>query len=277
MTINGNSRVVGILADPIGHVRTPQLFNASMARQGLDAVCVPFHVKADGLVRFLEGIRQMESLAGIIVTIPYKERVVAACDELSEAARLVGSANCIRREDGGRLVGGNFDGDGFVSGLKSAGHDVKGRRVLLLGAGGAGKSIALAIAREAPAQFVIHNRTPERAVEAAERIRLALPGAPVSAGADDPAGFDLVINATALGLRDGEPLPLDPARLGAGTLVCEAAMRDGDTALLAAARARGCRVHLGQHMLLGQIVSIANFLGLPLSADAVDQGILPTC
>lgn len=277
MTINGNTRVVGILADPIAHVRTPQLFNASMARQGLDAVCVPFHVKADGLAGFLDGIRQMESLAGLIVTIPYKERVVAVCDELSDAARLVGSVNCIRREEGGRLVGGNFDGDGFVAGLKRAGHEVKGRRVLLLGAGGAGKSIALAVAREAPAQFVIHNRTPERAVEAAERIRLALPGAPVSAGPDAPDGFDLVINATALGLRDGEPLPLDPARLGAGTLVCEAAMRDGDTALLAAARARGCRVHHGQHMLLGQIVSIANFLGLPLSAEAVDQGLLPTC
>ncbi len=276
MTINGNTRVVGILADPIGHVRTPQLFNASVARQGLNAVCVPFHVKPDGLMRFLDGVRQMESLAGIIVTIPHKESVVAACDELSNAARLVGSVNCIRREEDGRLVGGNFDGEGFVAGLKSAGHDVKGRRVLLLGAGGAGKSIALAIAREAPSQFVIHNRTPERAVETAERIRRALPGASVSAGPDDPAGFDLVINATALGLRDGEPLPLDPARLGPDTLVSEAAMRDGDTALLAAARARGCRVHHGQHMLLGQIVSIATFLGLPLSADAVDKGILPT-
>ncbi len=263
MQIDGNTRLVGIVADPIAHVRTPQLFNAAMARQELNAVCVPLHVGAPQLPALLAGLAGCQNLAGLVVTIPHKEAVVAHCGELTPAARLVGASNVLRWDGArGHWVGGNLDGDGFVAGLKERGHGLAGKRVLLLGAGGAGKAIAYAVGREHPAELVLHNRSMARAGEALARIAPALPGVAVRTGAADAAGFDVVINATALGLRDGDPAPLPVDSLRPGMLVCEAVMRD--TALLAAARACGALAHAGQHMLDGQLAAIARFFGLAL-------------
>jgi len=266
MQIDGNTQLVGIIAAPISHVRTPQLFNASVASQGINAACVPFHVDPAGLAAFLDGARAIQSLNGLVVTIPHKEAVVAACAELSDTAGLVGSVNAMRFDrDKGCWIGGNFDGDGFVAGLRERGHTLAGKRVLQLGAGGAGKSMAYAIARERPAELVIYNRSADKAQELAARLAQAVPGVAIRAGGDDPAGFDVIVNATALGLRDSDALPLAADRLDAGALVCEAVVRDGDTPLLRAARERGCTVHHGQWMLYGQIVEIARFMGVPLT------------
>ncbi|AOY94665.1 shikimate dehydrogenase [Cupriavidus sp. USMAA2-4] len=276
MQIDGNTQLVGIVAAPVSHVRTPQLFNAATARQGLNAVCVPFHVAPEELAAFLDGARAIQSLNGLVVTVPHKEAVVAACGALSDTARLVGSVNAMRFDrDKGCWSGGNFDGDGFVAGLRERGHALAGKRVLQLGAGGAGKSMAYAMARERPAELVIHNRSADKAQELAARLRAAVPGVDIRAGGDDPAGFDVVVNATALGLRDSDPLPLAAERLDASTLVCEAVMREEETPLLRAARARGCAIHHGQWMLYGQIVEIARFLGVPLRAECVERILGP--
>lgn len=272
MEIDGNTRVVGIVADPIAHVRTPQLFNSAMVRQGLNAVCVPLHVAAPQLPALLAGLAGCKNFGGLVVTIPHKEAVTAYCGELTPAARLVGAANVLRWDDErGHWLGGNLDGDGFVAGLKAQGHDLEGMRVLLLGAGGAGKAIAYAVGRERPAELVIYNRSMARAEEAVQRLAPALPGVALRSGAADATGFDVVINATALGLHDGDPAPLAVETLQPGMLVCEAVMRD--TSLLAAARERGAQVHAGQYMLAGQLVAIAGFFGLALGARTLDQSI----
>ncbi|WP_454732590.1 MULTISPECIES: shikimate dehydrogenase family protein [Cupriavidus] len=276
MQIDGNTRLVGIIAAPVAHVRTPQLFNASAARQGLNATCVPLHVEPAQLPAFLAGVAGAQNLDGLVVTIPHKETVVAACGALTETARLVGSVNAMRFDRAqGHWIGGNFDGDGFVAGLRERGHRLAGKRVLQLGAGGAGKSMAYAIAREQPAELVIHNRSAAKAAELAASLKAILPAVNIRAGGDDPAGFDVVVNATALGLRDTDPLPVPATRLAAGTLVCEAVVRDGDTPLLKAAREQGCAVHHGQWMLYGQIVEIARFLGVGLEAAFVERILGP--
>lgn len=265
MEIDGKTRVVGIVADPIAHVRTPQLFNAAMARQGHNAVCVPLHVAPPQLPALLAGLAGCQNLAGLVVTIPHKEAVVAHCGALTPAAQLVGAANVLRWDGAhGHWLGGNLDGDGFVAGLKACGHSLAGRRVLLLGAGGAGKAIAYAVGRERPAELVLHNRSMARAEEALARIAPALPGVALCSGAADAEGFDVVINATALGLHDGDPAPLPLETLRPGMLVCEAVMRD--TALLAAACACGAQAHAGQHMLDGQLMAMADFFNLSLGA-----------
>ena len=198
MQIDGNTQLVGIVAAPVSHVRTPQLFNAATAGQGLNAVCVP-STSPRGTGRFLDGARAIQSLNGLVVTVPHKEAVVAACGALSDTARPVGSVNAMRFDrDKGCWSGGNFDGDGFVAGLRERGHALAGKRVLQLGAGGAGKSMAYAMARERPAELVIHNRSADKAQELAARLRAAVPGVDIRAGGDDPAGFDVVVNATAL-------------------------------------------------------------------------------
>lgn len=276
MQIDGNTRLVGIIADPIAQVRTPQLFNASVARQGINAACVPFHVAPEHLDGLLASIPAIKNLAGMVVTVPHKEAVVAACGELTETARMVGSVNAIRFDrDKGIWIGGNFDGEGFVAGLRERGHTLQGKRVLQIGAGGAGKSMAFAIAQERPAEFVIYNRSREKANLLAARLQAVLPEVAIRAGDNDPTGFDVVVNASSLGLNDSDALPVAVERLAANTLVCEAVVRDPETALLAAARRRGCPVHHGQWMLYGQIVEIARFLGIALAPESVERTLGP--
>ncbi len=270
MDIAGHTKLVGIVANPIEHVRTPQLFNASAAKQGLDVSCVPFHVREPNLQKWLSGALGLSNLAGLIITIPYKEAVIEWCGELTDTAILVESVNAMRRdEERGIWIGGNFDGDGFVAGLRSRGHLLEGKRVLLIGAGGAGKAMAYAIARSKPAELVIHNRAEQRAIDLVSRLKEALPETRIRVGDNDPSGFDVVVNATPLGMKDSDVLPIKIDRLDGGTLFCEAVMRDGNTPLLQAARERGCAVHQGQYMLYGQIVEIAQFLGIPLSSENV--------
>ncbi|EON18789.1 shikimate/quinate 5-dehydrogenase family protein 2 [Cupriavidus sp. GA3-3] len=280
MHIDGNTQLIGIIAHPIAHVRTPQRINALVAEQGINAVCVPFHVEPERLQASLAGATVLRNLRGLVVTIPHKEAVLAACGALTETASLVGAVNAMRFDPVRQCwEGANFDGDGFVQGLRQQGHSLRGKRVLQIGAGGAGKAMAYAIAREQPVELVIHNRSAGRAAELAEGLRRALPSVTIRGGEADPGDFDVVVNATSLGLQDSDALPLAAEQLARGTLVCEAVVRDGDTALLKAARARGCLVHHGEHMLSGQILEIAAFLGIALKARWTSacppQGKLP--
>jgi shikimate dehydrogenase len=276
MNIDGTTQLIGIIANPIGHVRTPQLFNATASKQGLNVVCVPCHVPEDRVEAFLAGAAAARNFLGLIVTIPHKERVVDLCGDLTDAARLVGSVNAMRYDRGRQLwVGGNFDGDGFVAGLRERGHSLQGKRVLLVGAGGAGKSIGYAVGRANPAELVLHNRSEQRASEVVARLNRGVPNVVIRSGPADATCFDVVINATSLGLKDDDSLPLSADTLAPGTLVCEAVMRDVDTPLIRAARTRDCTIHHGHHMLYGQIVQMANFLGVPLEAQYVERTLGP--
>jgi shikimate dehydrogenase len=268
MQIDGNTQLVGIVADPVSHIRTPQLLNTAAARQGLNAVCVPLHTAAQDLRGLLDGLAGVKNLSGLVITIPHKEAVTALCGELTPVASLVGAANVLRWDDArSHWVGGNMDGDGFVAGLKERGHTLTGKRVLLVGAGGAGKAIAYAVGRELPAQLVLSNRNIQRAEDAVQRITSVLPGVDIKTGPADAIGFDVVINATSLGLEDGDSSPVPAETLNPGMLVCEAVMRE--TPLLKAASERGSAVHPGLCMLYGQIIEIAGFLGLTIESHNV--------
>ncbi|CAN5344354.1 shikimate 5-dehydrogenase [soil metagenome] len=260
MTISGTTRLFGILADPIHHVKTPQAINALMAGQGVDAVMVALHVGADGLAALLEGLRQLRNLDGFVVTVPHKTAMATLCDELTPAAAQVGAVNVVRRLPDGRLRGDILDGSGFVAGLRKAGIEPAGQRVYLAGAGGAGAAIAFALADAGVQQLTIANRSPTRAQELIERLVAAFPATDFALGTDDPAGHALVVNATSLGLRADDPLPLDVTRLTAEQTVAEIIMQPANTALLLAAQARGCRIHYGAPMLASQIALMAAFM-----------------
>ncbi|MGH2341279.1 shikimate dehydrogenase family protein [Segnochrobactraceae bacterium EtOH-i3] len=258
--VTGATRLVGILADPIHHVRTPQVLNPRFEALGIDAVILPMHVVPADLGAVLAGLSKIRSLSGLVVTVPHKEAVVAFCDELGPEARLVGAANVLQRLPDGRWAGEMLDGVGFVTGLRTAGIDPAGLSVLLVGAGGAASAVAVALVRAGVARLVIANRTPARAEALAEKIAAAFPNVSVAAGPADPAGFDLVINGTSLGLKPGDALPLDPERLEPRTIVADVVMNPPVTPLLAAAAARGCRTHEGLAMIEGQLDAIAAFV-----------------
>ncbi len=260
--ITGRTRVWAILADPITQVKTPQMINAVIAERGVDGVMIPMHVAPENLAAMVAGIRGMKNCGGIIITVPHKSAIVDLLDEVSPTARLIGAVNTVRREADGRLVGEMLDGIGFVTGLKKNGIDPKGRSAYLAGAGGAANAIAFALADAGVTRLTIANRTRAKAEDLASRIAVAHPALRVDIGTPDASGHDLVVNGTSLGLRAGDPLPLDAGSLSSDQIVAEIIMDPEETAIMAAARAKGCRVHPGRPMLLAQRELMADFTGI---------------
>lgn len=259
-TITGSTRVLGILADPIHHVKTPQAINRLFDAQGYDGVMVPLHVSPDALASLLQALRSLRNLDGFIVTVPHKVAIVALCDELTTEARQVGAVNAVRRTADGRLIGGILDGEGFVRGLRTAGIDAAGQSVYLAGAGGAASAIAFALAKAGVRRLTVANRSADKARALLDRVVGAYPALQGGVGSADPSGHDLVVNGTSLGLRPGDALPLDADRLEPKQLVAEIIMEPALTPLLVAAAARGCRTHPGAPMLAGQVELMAAFM-----------------
>jgi len=155
-----------------------------------------------------------------------------------------------------------LDGEGFVRGLLTAGVTVQGKRAYLAGAGGAANAIGFALVQAGVSHLTIANRTPAKAEDLKARILSLHPDADISVGTPDPSGHDIVVNGTSLGMKEGDALPLDTARLSPDQLVCEVIMQPKDTALLLAAQAKGCKVHYGAPMLACQIELMAEMLGV---------------
>lgn len=267
--IDGRTRIVPLLANPSHHLRTPAAFNRRCAALGVNAVCIPWQVDPRHLAETVGALRHGDSVAGLIVTVPHKAAVAELCDELTGDARYLRVANVVRRSGDGRLVGAMFDGVGYVAGLRHRGIEPAGRRVLLVGAGGAATAIAGALAGAGVAELAIANRSAEKAERVVELLRDAYPSVVLRAAAPDPAGYDLVVNATSLGMQPTDPLPVDPARIDAGAVVAEVVMQPAVTPLLLAAQARGIAIHEGEHMLTAQLGLLAGFLFEGAAGEAV--------
>lgn len=260
--ISGHTKLYGIVADPISHVKTPEEMNNHFRALGYDGVLVPFHVLSENLPQFMDSLRKIENLGGLIVTVPHKTSVLSLCDRVEGDAAAIGAVNTIRRDADGSLVGVMLDGRGFVSGLAVNGIDVAGMDACLLGAGGAGAAIAFALAEAGVAKLTIVNRSEDKARDLATRVRARYPAVQVAAGVPETASRDLIVNATSLGLRAGDPLPLDDLAFHAGQIVAEAIMEPEVTPLLAAARDKGARIHFGRPMLRQQIRLMAEHMGV---------------
>lgn len=259
MMISGRTRVFAIIADPVAHVRTPQALNALFERDGDDAILVPLEIAATDLATGIEGLRTMRNLGGLVVTVPHKSAAAQLCDRLSERAHVAGAVNVIRKETDGVLAGDLLDGKGFVTGLENAGVELAGKRVFLAGAGGAASAIAFALAERGITRLTISNRSPDKAEALVRKLAPLFAGLTLSTDAG-PEDHDVAINATSLGLKEGDALAFDPERLSAGTLVADVVMQPEITALLEAAQSRGFAIHPGKRMLEGQLEEIKDFL-----------------
>ncbi len=260
--ISGRTRIYAHVAHPSSHVITPQIFNQAFRVRAIDAVTVSIDVAPDDLPTLVRGLRGWRNLAGIGVTMPHKEAIVADVDEVVGLARHIKAINNIRRDPDGRLVGVNTDGAGFIAGLMGAGRDPAGKRVLLVGVGGAGRALAFALAEAGVASLTLANRTRDRAERLAHEISGAFKGTKVSVGEPDPAGHELVVNATSVGMREGDELPLDVTHLERGTIVADIIVAVPKTRLMQEAEGRGCIVHSGLLMLNAQVDLVIDFLGL---------------
>ena len=261
MEINGNTRLFAILADPIRQVKTPQAINRMMRELGVNGVMVPIHVGASDLAACFAALRGFKNLGGFIATVPHKQAIAKLCDQVSDAARAVGAVNVVRRHADGRMVGDILDGQGFVHGLREHGIEPEGKRVFLAGAGGAACAIAFALAHAGVEHLGIHNRTQSKALELMARLRDHHVNLSVSAADTSPEGFDLIVNATSLGMSANDPLPVAADVITSDQVVADIIMSPEVTPLLALARERGCQVQFGAPMLKAQIALMAQFMG----------------
>lgn len=247
ISISGATRIYPIIGDPIAQVKSPAGMTASFAGHNRDAVVVPIHVAPQDVDAFIDAAGKVQNIDGIIVTIPHKFASLAHCRTATERARIIGSVNVLRRNEDGSWHGENFDGLGMVGGIRSQGGEPKGKRCLLVGAGGAGMAIAEALLNEGVSELAVHD------VDIARRDRLVARmrehhGSRAHAGSDDPRGFELVVNATPMGMKPDDPYPVRVDRLSPDTFVGCVITVPAVSPWVAAARAAGCRGSVGTDM-----------------------------
>lgn len=261
--IDGNTEIIAHLGWPTHAFKAPMIYNPYFASIGVNAVVVPMGCKPEHFGGVLRSVFALENIRGALITMPHKVAVVALCDEVTPTVQVAGSCNAVRRDANGRLVGDMFDGEGFVRGLKRKGFEVRGARALVVGSGGVGSAIAASLAAAGVGALALFDANPAAAEALAGRLRTHYPAIAVSTGSRDPAGFDLVVNATPLGMNEGDPLPVDMDRVDARCFVGEVVMKTEMTAFLRAAQARGCRVQVGTDMLYEMIPAYLEFFGFP--------------
>jgi shikimate dehydrogenase len=218
-------------------------------------------VKPEDYAVTLKQIFKFSNLRGALVTMPHKVTTVGLMDEVTPTGKVAGACNAILLRPDGTLLGDQFDGAGFVRGVMRKGVKLDGARVLVSGNGGVGCAIAASLAAAGVAEMSLFDNYDASSQSLAGRLREHYPKLVVKTGSNDPAGFDLIVNATPLGMKDGDPLPFDVARIAPSTFVGEVVMKQTITPLLAAVQAKGCRIQVGTDMLFEQIPAYLEFFG----------------
>ena len=267
MIVQGGTRIGLIIGHPVGQVQSPGLFNRHFASRDEDAVLVPLDIAPDRLAAFLQAMRGMANVSGCIVTVPHKVAVVPHLDQLSDVAQRLRAANVIRRDEDGRLSGDNVDGIGFTMAAGPHGYDAKGSTALVIGAGGVGSAIADALCAAGVSRLVLTDLVAERAAWLARTLATSFPDVALMAAGmpEDLAGFDLVANATPVGMGAQAALPMSKsliATLNPAAIVADVVTEPAETALLRAAKARGCRVQAGPEMAAAQMRALGRFMGM---------------
>ena len=263
MLINGHTEVIAHIGFPTHAFKAPMIYNPYFEQQGINALVVPMGCKAEDYPVFLRAIFKLSNIRGALITMPHKVSTLTLVDEVLPAAAIAGACNAVRLGPRGQLQGDMFDGEGFVRGVLRKGFKLQGARVLVAGAGGVGSAIAASLAAAGVAAISLFDMNPAAAEALAGRLRAHYPALQVHTGSNDPAGHDLVVNATPMGMNEGDPLPMDVSRIAPGTFVGEVVMRTEMTAFLNAARVRGCPVQVGSDMLFEQIPAYLEYFNLP--------------
>jgi shikimate dehydrogenase len=262
--ISGHTKVIAIFGDPIEHTLSPAMHNAAFAAMGLDYVYVPFHVRPDNLGAAVDGIRAM-GIAGANITVPHKERVIEYLDSVDDEAKRLGAVNTIVNKDG-VLTGYNTDGGGFIMSLKEdAGFDPKMKRVYVCGSGGAARGICFALAQAGAGRIYLYDIDGPKLARLVMDINSAFSGEVARSAALDPdfiRGADLVVNATPLGMRESDPMPMPEGSFRPGQVIYDIVYNPPRTKTLKAAEAAGAKAVNGLGMLLYQgVLAFEHWLG----------------
>jgi shikimate dehydrogenase len=261
--ITGTTKLIAHLGYPTESFKAPMIYNPYFAKHGHDAVVVPVGCKVEDYPQFLRLMFKLSNIHGALVTMPHKVTTVALLDAATTTVKVAGACNAVRLGAGGRLEGDLFDGEGFVRGMLRKGRSPYGANVLVSGCGGVGSAIAASLAKAGASKLGLYDAYAPMMDGLAARLGKYYPLLDLSTGSNDPAGYDVVVNATPLGMKDGDPLPFDVGRIAPGAFVGEVVMKTEITPFLAAARARGCDTQIGTDMLFEQIPAYLEYFGWP--------------
>ena len=261
--INGDTEIIAHIGFPTHAFKAPMIYNPWFRQAGVNAIVVPMGCRAGHYPDFLRAVFKLANLRGALITMPHKVTTMGLLDEVLPTAAIAGACNAVRLGPDGQVQGDMFDGEGFVRGVLRKGIKLQAATALVVGAGGVGSAIAASLAAAGVARLGLFDVNAASANGLADRLRTHYPVLQVNTGSNDPAGFDLVVNGTPLGMNAGDPMPMDVSRIAASTFVGEVVMKSEMTAFLAAAKARGCAVQVGSDMLFEQIPAYLEFFGLP--------------
>jgi shikimate dehydrogenase len=263
MRIRGTTALIAHIGFPTDAFKSPLIYNPYFEQAGIDAVVVPMGCRAEHFPNLLAAVFTLTNIRGALITMPHKISAVAELNEASPAVRIAGSCNAVRRMEDGRLYGDLFDGEGFVRALRRKGCPLAGASALVAGAGGVGSAIAASLAAAGATSIALFDIQRERAQALSDRLASMYPSLELTIDPNDPAGRDIVVNATPMGMDDDDPMPVDVGRIGPETWVGDVVMAPETTRFLIAAKARGCRVQVGAEMLFEQIPAYLEFFGFP--------------
>jgi shikimate dehydrogenase len=261
--ISGKTTLIAHLGYPTEAFKAPMIYNPYFEKAGIDAVVMPMGIQAENYPSFLRELFNVTNIRGALVTMPHKVTTVGLADEASPTAQIAGSANALLKRADGTLLADMFDGEGFVRGVRRKGRKLEGASALVVGCGGVGSAIAASLAGAGVTRLGLFDANSASADGLADRLTKHYPELSVDTGSTDPVGYEIVVNATPLGMNEGDPLPLDMSRVEPSTFVGEVVMKQAITPFLRAAQERGCETQVGTDMLFEQIPAYLEFFGFP--------------
>ena len=257
--VNGKTRVYGIVGDPIEQVRSPEMVTWEMQRRHHNALLIPIHVARDEFDSVMPNIMRIRNLDGLIFTIPFKAQAIALAKNLGPQASQIGAINALKKHRDGEWSGEIFDGMGCVEAFKRRGISIQDKRLQLIGLGGAGSAICVALAYEHPRLkrlFDLNPQTIERMVKLVKKIS---PQTDIEVGEPHSEGVDILFNASPVGMLSDARLPLVAEKFNKELIVFDAIVMPENTPLLTLAQDCGCEVVRGREMMLGQISKIVDY------------------
>jgi shikimate dehydrogenase len=259
--IDGRTRLVAHIGYPTDAFKSSMIYNPFFAARKINAAVVPMGCKAEDYATFLKMVFRLSNVCGALITMPHKVATLALVDEASVSARIAGACNAVKVGEQGQLIGDMFDGEGFARGVQRKGRRIAGANAFVAGCGGVGSAIAASLAKAGISRLGLYDVSAPAMNELCKRLRSHYPNLEIIAGSAEPAGYDIVVNATPVGMNKDDPLPMKMDGILPSVFVGEVVMREEITPFLAAARAKGCDYQVGTDMLFEQIPAYLEFLG----------------
>jgi shikimate dehydrogenase len=259
--IDGKTSLIAHIGYPTESFKSPMIYNPFFEAKGINAAVIPMACRGEDYPLFLKAVFRLTNVQGALITMPHKVTTLSLVDDASVSARIAGACNAVRIDERGALIGDMFDGEGFVRGVQRKGRRLAGTSAFVAGCGGVGSAIAASMAKTGVSRLGLYDVVPKATGALAERLKAHYPKLDVPVGSADASGYDIVVNATPLGMNKDDPLPIDVNRISPASFVGEVVLTEEITPFLAAVRAKGCSYQVGTDMLFEQIPAYLEFFG----------------